>query len=287
MPIQRLYTLTRSNHTVQCLHRLAARVESPHTRWPIKNLSWRKRGVWRGAMHSKEPLNGDPRTPRLLRWCSRYLPEAAVARAMRHGPHSLLTGPQAPLSIKLGVSGTYTAENTHLWNKFFVRLSCWAIRLEEWAGFIWCEPALWRGAWTLRSTRELKKLEHKSDFALKRFTEPAFPTFTSQSKMFNMKSLSRTRSPHLFFTVLTSTLCSQVSHHPFTLFLPCLPACFLTSPLLHKELLSSWCNYRRRLHSRSQRPGSTKPGSISETDFNVVNFCSYTFFFVLCTTLCV
>lgn len=101
-----IHTLTHTpthNHTWQPLHRLAARVQSPHTRWPIKNLSQRKRGVCEeGVVRSMGPLTGDPPTPRLLRWYISYLPKAAVAGAMQHGPYSLLTGPQVLFSNQVG-----------------------------------------------------------------------------------------------------------------------------------------------------------------------------------------
>lgn len=130
--IQRLvYTYMLKSHTLVSVPPRCTRGEHTHAMANQKPVM-KKKGCVRGVMYSKELLSGDPPwTPRLLRWCSCYLPEAAVTRAMRHGPHSLLAVPRAPLSIKLGVSGTYAVKNTHLWNRFFVRLSCWAIKLEE------------------------------------------------------------------------------------------------------------------------------------------------------------
>lgn len=147
--IQRLvYTHMLKSHTPVSVPPRCTRGAHTHAMANQKPVM-KKKGCVRGVMYSKELLSGDPPwTPRLLRWCSCYLPEAAVTRAMRHGPHSLLAGPRASLSIKLGVSGTYAVKNTHLWNRFFVRLSCWAIKLEEWAGFIWSEPPMRKRAYT-------------------------------------------------------------------------------------------------------------------------------------------
>lgn len=136
-----MHALTH-NHTWQPLHHIAARVQSPHTRWPIKNLSQRKRGVylWIGRGVFKGPPNWWPHNPKVATVMLLLSAWDCCCRGDVAWPVHSSNGPSTPFQLSSWGPSAHTQPSTHsltqFWNRFFVGLSCWAIKPKEGSGLI-------------------------------------------------------------------------------------------------------------------------------------------------------